>query len=152
MLKPELPAELPGGHPNPPGFVDQPTKKLDLHSFSSSFYILKSLYPASALPYGHKHCCLDLSNEIMPWPLQWNALHLQLSRKTSVLIALCRVQVTLVITVNITTPILYPVHLVVDQRCWSVFVFHILKYSCKKYEDIEEEGPSGGEAMLGPAP
>ena len=76
------------------------------------------------------------------------------------LIALCQVQVTLVITVNITTPtpILYPVHLVVvDQHCWSVFVyfvfvFHILKYSCKKYEDIEEEGPSGGEAMLGPAP
>ena len=74
------------------------------------------------------------------------------------MIALCQVQVTLVITVNITTPILYPVHLVVvDHRCWSVFVyfvfvFQILKYSCKKHEDIEEEGPSGGEAMLGPAP
>ena len=31
---------------------------------------------------------------------------------------------------------------------YFVFVFHILKYSCKKHEDIEEEGPSGGEAML----
>ena len=47
----------------------------------------------------------------------------------------------------------------VRQCCSSVFAFvyflfafHILKNLCKKYEDIEEEGPSGGEAMLGPAP
>ena len=47
-----------------------------------------------------------------------------------------------------TNPESCPFSLVVHfVFAYFVFVFHILKY-----EDIEEEGPSGGEAMVGPAP